>query len=102
MTHFLSSVRTVALFFLMGAATGAYGEWRYTHTISDDIQARMVEGGWCAQTDPRKVVYLFACRDAYYAQALQENDAQRAAEVTTILNSMEQTQPKAKIVRAKQ
>lgn len=100
MLDFFKTIRTVSLIFLAGSATGAYGAWRHSTTITDDIQARMVEGGWCAQADPRKVVYLFACRDVYHAEALQQRDAEVDAEVNTILSDMAKREPKAKTVKA--
>lgn len=95
----LHEIRKFCASFLLGAAVAAYGMHNYVYSLNSDLEGRMVEGGWCADRDPRRIVYLFACRDSYYAAQLQHDDSISAAaqaEADSILAQMSVTKKKAK------
>lgn len=95
----LHEFRKFCASFILGSMVAAYGVHNYDYSLNKDIETRMVDGGWCADRDPRRIVYLFACRDTYYAAQLQHDDAVSAAaqaDTDSILAQMSATKKKAK------
>lgn len=100
MTYYLRTLRMLSIFFTMGAATGAYGEYQYYHAPMVDL----VKRGYCGNEDVTKQLWWSACRDSYIAMEIQQREAERDSETLAILNSMEGNQPKrsARAVKVKQ
>lgn len=71
----LHEFRKFCISFIIGSAVAGYGVHNYDYSLNADLSARMVEGGWCLDADPRGIAYLFACRDSYYAAQIQHADA---------------------------
>ena len=93
-------IRTLSMFFLMGSATGAYGEWRYEHGQAERIQAIALRG-YCAQRDPMGTPFWYNCQDAAIAAELTSRAIEHDDEIAKLISATEHQPTNAKRSRAK-